>query len=67
MSELDELLLGALDAAVTKYLIRQFDVLMSEPTDESLSRFMLGLAQAVAMYMRIRPLILTMDDESEQV
>jgi hypothetical protein len=64
-AELDELLVGALDAALTKYTINQFLVMMSDPTQVGLDRFMLGLTQAVVMYTHLRPLILAIDDPEE--
>lgn len=62
-SELDELLIGSLDAALTKYMVRQFEVLMSDPTDAGTDRFMLGLSLAVWQYLKLRPLIVAIDDE----
>ena len=49
-----ELVLGALDTALVKHIVKLFGVLMSDPSDEGLGRFMAGLNRAVGVHTRLR-------------
>jgi hypothetical protein len=49
-----ELVLGALDAALAQQVAQLFDVVMTDPSDEGIGRFMAGLNQAVGVHTRLR-------------
>jgi len=49
-----EVVLGALDVALTKHIVKLFGVLMSDPSDEGHVRFMTGLNQAVGAHEELR-------------
>jgi hypothetical protein len=53
-AETQELVLGALDAALAQQVGQLFDVLMSAPPDEDgIARFMAGLNKAVGLHERL--------------
>ena len=53
-AETQELVLGALDAALAQQVGQLFDVLMSAPPDEDgIERFMAGLNKAVGLHERL--------------
>jgi hypothetical protein len=49
-----ELVLGALDTALVKHIVKLFGVLMSDPSDEGHVRFMTGLNQAIGAHEELR-------------
>ena len=52
--ETQELVLGALDAALAQQVGQLFDVLMSAPPDEEgIARFMRGLNQAIGVHEQL--------------
>ena len=53
-AETQELVLGALDAALAQQVAQLFDVVMADPSDEGIGRFMAGLNRAVGVHTRLR-------------
>ena len=49
-----ELVLNSLDAALAQQVAQLFDVVMADPSDEGLGRFMAGLNRAVGVHTRLR-------------
>jgi hypothetical protein len=52
-----ELVLNSLDAALAQQVAQLFEVVMSDPSDEGIGRFMAGLNRAVGVHTRLRDVL----------
>jgi hypothetical protein len=57
------IVLEALDEALAQHVLKLFDVLMSEPSEDGYARFMAGLNQGIGVHEELRS-TLSQDDSA---